>query len=124
MSGRAELLDMLTERVDAEWPPNRNRRWRPEHDRRIVRDYRIVGAKALARELGRTVHAVQNRASMLGVASGLCGRGRCWTEGEDAIVRRTVDKLAQVLGRDTGAVGARCNRIASIATRAATPGKD
>ena len=113
-------LDVLCEKA----PPNRGRRWTPEHDKRVSRDYAIVGAKALARELGRTVHAVQNRASMLGVASGLCGRGRCWTEGEDAIVRRTVDKLAQVLGRDTGAVGARCNRIASIATRAATPRED
>lgn len=111
-------LDVLCEKA----PPNRGRRWTPEHDKRVSRDYAIVGAKALARELGRTQRAVYARAHRLGVACGSGGRQRRWTEEEDRIVARTVGKLAEVLRREPGAVGARCHLLAT--NRGREPGKD
>jgi hypothetical protein len=116
MTDGCAALDILTEKlldyVQAEHPPNRRKPWSAEHDLRIAHEYRIVGAKALARALGRTVHAVQNRASVLGAARGICGRGHTWTPQEDRAVTVAVQRLSEILGRDVGAVGARCRTLA------------
>jgi hypothetical protein len=94
-------------------PGNGHRhKWLPAEDEYLRKSLRIVGYKAAARELGRTVRAVAERASMLGVRRGVPGgRPRTWTDDEDAQLATTLRGLCRSVRRPPGQVVSRLSRL-------------
>jgi hypothetical protein len=88
------------------------RRWLRAEDEYLRKSLRIVGYKAAARELGRTVRAVAERASMLGVRRGVPGgRPRTWTDAEDMELVSALRGLSRSVQRPPGQVVSRLSRL-------------
>ena len=101
--------------------PERNgpKRWTPEEDAIIAERYPIGSWRGAAKHLvGRTQHAIQRRASILGIRlAGPTIRTNSWTEKEDRAIRECypnggAPKAAMSLsGRTPGAIACRASRL-------------
>lgn len=91
--------------------PRRHRaQWTAAEDEAIRDRLGIIGYRALAGELGRSVRALAERASELGVRMhprGRDGRPRTWSESEEDYLRIVVGKVAAQTGKAPGAVASR-----------------
>lgn len=86
----------------------RHRRWTETEDELMRRAYGVAPTWRIAKALGRSMHAVQNRASLIGAA------GRCfppWTEADiDALARGRAEGVpVRVTATEIGRTRDACN---------------
>ncbi len=94
-------------------PVNKGRPWTADHDEYLRAHLPMLGCRAVAYRIGRTMRAVYERASRLGVAHGPSGRKPTWTADDDAVVLEWVRRAARALGRTEQAVAMRAHRLST-----------